>query len=823
MAQKDLNVILGLDTENFLKGIKRTERQLQRFSRQMQNIGRDMTQMITLPLGLAAGSAIKAAADFEQLETSFSVLLGSAEEGAAIFKDLQQFSASTPFQLTDIANAAKQLIAFGFSADQAKSSLQFLGDVSAGSGNQIGELAQIFGQVAGAGKLTAERLNQLQERAVPISAALAQTMGVAETSIRDLVSAGKVSFADFEAAFQSLAAEGGLFAGGMEKQSKTLAGVFSTFRDNVALALGEVGKTIVELFNLREVMVGVTGAIQNAVKWFQGLDNRTKKIIISIGAAAAAMGPLLIVIGKAASIATLFTAGFKNMVLATNALKVALGGLALNPIVLGIAAVAGALVLAYKYSNTFRDAVQGAFRAAGVVVDWLKERFGAFIDTIRNLGGLFVDMGKIILSAAKTYFGGIARIAGPILQALAERFGGLGDVIKNIFKVSLMVAIGFVRGMGNAFNELISIVREGVGAFVDAFEALKEGDVRGAFEAFKEGLKKGNPIGIALTQGGRLAQTFKDGFAQGVTDTDQLFSDMKAAYDGGLKKTVDNIEVPEIKVPITTTSTPTTPAGAAPDTGSAAESVTGVKNALLSAATAAGQYASAFTTAQEGVLTSATTTGAQVNAVTTMLAEGYTLLGEKITFVSEAMAQKAERIMNMTAAAQELGVTVDAIGEQFMASFGEAATAGINMMADSLRDGIGSAKDLATTVARTTLSIVRNFIQQGVAAAVANALKNPAGIIPPVGLALAAAAGAAASGLFTSLVRAIGIPALAEGGIVTQPTLALIGERGPEAVVPLNDGIMGGATVNIAGEFVLRGEDLLLAVERADRRQNRVR
>jgi len=45
------------------------------------------------------------------------------------------------------------------------------------------------------------------------------------------------------------------------------------------------------------------------------------------------------------------------------------------------------------------------------------------------------------------------------------------------------------------------------------------------------------------------------------------------------------------------------------------------------------------------------------------------------------------------------------------------------------------------------------------------------------------------------------IPYLAEGGIVTGPTLAMIGERGPEAVIPLsgrNSG-MGGITINITG------------------------
>jgi hypothetical protein len=51
-----------------------------------------------------------------------------------------------------------------------------------------------------------------------------------------------------------------------------------------------------------------------------------------------------------------------------------------------------------------------------------------------------------------------------------------------------------------------------------------------------------------------------------------------------------------------------------------------------------------------------------------------------------------------------------------------------------------------------------------------------------------------------SAVVAKKIPRLAEGGIVNSPTLALIGEAGPEAVVPLdrmNTG--GGVTVNVTG------------------------
>jgi len=57
------------------------------------------------------------------------------------------------------------------------------------------------------------------------------------------------------------------------------------------------------------------------------------------------------------------------------------------------------------------------------------------------------------------------------------------------------------------------------------------------------------------------------------------------------------------------------------------------------------------------------------------------------------------------------------------------------------------------------------------------------------------------------------IPALAEGGIVTRPTLALIGEAGPEAVVPLGKGggFGGGITINVAGS-VISERDLIETV-----------
>lgn len=190
------------------------------------------------------GSTIQVTAELEKTATQFEVLTGSAQQADQAIRDLQQFAANTPFQFQDLARAEQRLLSFGFSLEQSQKLLTDLGDVSAASGADLSELALIFGQVSAAGKLTGERLLQLQERAIPIGPALAETLGVTEESIRDLVSQGQVSFADFERAFTSLNETGEFAFGGLEKRSQTLQGRISTLSDNFNLLQASVGERL---------------------------------------------------------------------------------------------------------------------------------------------------------------------------------------------------------------------------------------------------------------------------------------------------------------------------------------------------------------------------------------------------------------------------------------------------------------------------------------------------------------------------------------------------------------------------------------------------
>lgn len=73
----------------------------------------------------------------------------------------------------------------------------------------------------------------------------------------------------------------------------------------------------------------------------------------------------------------------------------------------------------------------------------------------------------------------------------------------------------------------------------------------------------------------------------------------------------------------------------------------------------------------------------------------------------------------------------------------------------------------------------------------------------------------------------IDVPALAKGGIATRPTLAMIGEAGPEAVVPLGRGGGMGATYNIVvsvapgGDLAEAGRQMVSAIKAFERRDGR--
>jgi hypothetical protein len=124
------------------------------------------------------------AADYEQAAIAFTTMLGSGEKAQALLSDLSDFAAMTPFGSPELIAAARQLLAFGFAAEDVVPTMRMIGGVSAGPGVPVGNMAHLFGTSAAQGRLFMADINQFSTRGVPVIAELAKVLGVAETRVR---------------------------------------------------------------------------------------------------------------------------------------------------------------------------------------------------------------------------------------------------------------------------------------------------------------------------------------------------------------------------------------------------------------------------------------------------------------------------------------------------------------------------------------------------------------------------------------------------------------------------------------------------------------
>ena len=345
-----LLVSIGSDISSLEKGLSKAQRQIQDAGRSMKRVGRNMTAALTLPLVGAGVAALKSAAEFETLQQSMNILNGSIEEGARNFERLKKFSAKTPFQLNDLASAQNMLQGFGLSADNAFNSLSMIGDISAVTGGSINGIGIAFGQAAAEGRLMTRDIRQLINQGVPAINLLADTMGVAKSEVLELASEGKISFEILQQTFKDATSEGGLFADGMEKQSKTLSGVWSTFKDNVSIALAEVGQSLAENLDIKELTRRVTDNIKMMTDWFTSLSADTQASMITLVAVIGVGGPVIYALGAmTTAVSSLATA---MLFLSSTAIPAVIGALEslylvalLNPVVAAITAITAAVGL----------------------------------------------------------------------------------------------------------------------------------------------------------------------------------------------------------------------------------------------------------------------------------------------------------------------------------------------------------------------------------------------------------------------------------------------------------------------------------------------
>lgn len=181
--------------------------------------------------------------EFQQLEIAFQTMLGSKSEADKLMSQLIQTAVITPFNMSDVANSAKQLLAYGVEADKVNETLIRLGDIAAGLSIPINDLAYLYGTTMVQGRMYTQDLNQFLGRGIPLTEELAKQFGVTKSKVKSLVEEGKVGFPEVEQAIISLTSEGSKFGGLMEAQSASITGQIANIEDQIEQMFNEIGKS----------------------------------------------------------------------------------------------------------------------------------------------------------------------------------------------------------------------------------------------------------------------------------------------------------------------------------------------------------------------------------------------------------------------------------------------------------------------------------------------------------------------------------------------------------------------------------------------------
>lgn len=261
------------DNSNFLRKLREVETGVTNTSKEIEKNGLGIEDMFNKMTKAAAAfgagftakeliqNIIQARGEIQQLEVAFTTMLGSGEKANVLMAQLIETAVKTPFELRDVSDGARQLLAYGFAAEDVNQTLIRLGDIAAGLSIPLGDLIYVYGTTMTQGRLYTRDLIQFTTRGIPMIDELAKQLGVAKSEVQGLIEAGRVGFPEVQKVIESLTNEGGKFGGLMEAQSKTITGQISNIKDSFFIMLNDIGKANEGIIN--DALSGVSYLIGN--------------------------------------------------------------------------------------------------------------------------------------------------------------------------------------------------------------------------------------------------------------------------------------------------------------------------------------------------------------------------------------------------------------------------------------------------------------------------------------------------------------------------------------------------------------------------------
>ncbi|MET2092330.1 tape measure protein [Enterococcus faecium] len=395
-------------------------------------------------------------------------------------KEMKDYADKTVYGLEEILNTTAQLASNGIpNYTELTKAAGNLNAVAGGSSDTFKSVAMMLTQTAGAGKLTTENWNQLAD-AIPGASGLLQDAmlknGAYTGNFRDAMAQGQITSDEFNQAIVQLGMNDGAVKAATS--TDTLSGSWEQMKSTVINGL----QSIIDKVGVENI----TGFINRVTK---GIENSIPKITQFIGWLrdigtwiVENREPLTWIVGIIGGI----TLAVKALNVASMLLAITGGTLAAPFVAIGVAlgALAGALVIAYTKSETFRNIVNAAFTAVKNVVmsvinnlveyykmlwsvlQWLWEKIKEWASWI---GNKFIEMKNSVVNTVQNLWNGVKNFFS---NGVGDTWNKVVGWVKNIFNKATELKNNVSDVIGNLWNGIKDTFRRGIDTVFNWFSEL---------------------------------------------------------------------------------------------------------------------------------------------------------------------------------------------------------------------------------------------------------------------------------------------------------------------------------------------------------------
>ena len=760
-----LNFRLTANIAPFRKGLNKAERSMDKFGRNMQRTGKNLSMKLTAPLAALGAMSFNVFRDFELEMAKVKAVSGAtADEFKALSDNAKELGRSTIFSAREVAGLQLEFAKLGFTAKQITGVTEATLNLAQASGSDLARSAEVAGAtLRGFGLDVSEtgRVTDVMAKSFSTSSMDMESFAEGMKMVAPIAKSAGMSLEE-TTAMMSLLANAGVKGSMAGTQLRRIISELATTGKPTTEAirdLAESGLTLVDAKD--EVGRAAQGALTILAGSVDQINPMTEALKNSAGAAE-----------EMADVMDMTAAGAsKALGSAVEGLAIEFGGLvsvALTPVIKKLTQLA-----------TFVNELPKGMKIFVAVVAALAAGIGPLIFVAGSLVRVMTALraATILQTIATGALGVAVQIATSPITLIAIAIFALGAAFIYVRENSE----AFAAGLRNAFRDLANFVLPLINTIINSV----------------------NKVAAALGRDSVLIEPFEK-FQR---EEQPILKSFREVF-GGVAKSIGLIKD---KSEETTESL-----------GTLAEGIDGVTESANNGTRALTEY--------EKVMK-------RVNAISDKRAQFNVKLDvidtefEPLPYDEE---ETDEKFLKLETNYARIKVAAMEMADKVTQAVNRMAVDTIVGMADiagAMAVGEASFADMGKFIIGQFATILSQlgqmFIEYGVALMgfqAASISMNPALAIA-AGAALVAVAGGIKAHM--SKMGEGGIPALAEGGIVTGPTLALIGEgRESEAVIPLsklNTMMQGGGGQNVVVTGRISGADILLSNERASRNRTRQR